>query len=378
VQCRELYTNQLDSVKFMGWMAGLAVAWVYRLVVIIGTVVDFLQDELRNQKDGVMDGRTTICTFAWAHISLNTVLNFLGVILPVLACTEYYRQPVNFKNFLGFNLLVICAQVFKYGRFWSPFTVIVETMNNAKWELMNFLISLFIIFIIFAITAHIMFGAFASGYQTVDRAFVNVFFVLAGEPYGMEDAFKEHNQEGTVAFFFVSNVVFILIMSQFLIAVLCGAFDTVRDEMNARDRDAKLPRGYAVIKQHSMAETTRSFMLNNFAFWNHHTCGIQTQILQECLTKLRFHKIEVATGEQMKTELMERKVSPSCVQNFLEEWGCQKIAKGEGSSIADHLTNSITDTATELREEVKVLVKEIQSKVAQLSVLDEQEENGDN
>merc|ERR1712025_133332 len=123
--------------------------------------------------------------------------------------------------------------------------------------------------------------------------------------------------------------------------------------MSARDRDAKLPKGYAMIEEHSMGELTKSCLLNNFARWNHYTCGIQTQIIEESLTKLKFHKIEMATGSQMRAELISRKVAPDCINRFLLEWGCRPVtAQGDHAMNMDPLSHSITDTATELREEV--------------------------
>jgi hypothetical protein len=55
----------------------------------------------------------------------------------------------------------------------------------------------------------------------LDGAFLLVFisFLFSFQiRYGIEDRNMEHNPEGTTVFFFVTNTIFILIMSQFLIA----------------------------------------------------------------------------------------------------------------------------------------------------------------
>ena len=113
--------------------------------------------------------------------------------------------------------------------------------------------------------------------------------------------------------------------------------------------------------------------MNNFFAWNHCTCGIQTQIIEEVLEKLRFYQVEMATGDQIKTELNARGImNPKLINRFILGWGVVEKT-GDAPGIADHLVRSVLDTRAELRDEIVALTTQVSKKMAQLKALAEKQ-----
>lgn len=227
-----------------------------------------------------------------------------------------------------------------------------------------------------------MFGTFDDGYATVNQAFVTVFDHLLN-PMDASDVIQ-HNPTGGTSFFFVTNIAFILIMSQFLIAVLCGAFDDVRDEITADARDAAIPIGFVATSQANKFERSNNFFVNNFLSWNHKTCGMETEIIVEVLEKLKReamslkqgHKVldtgvgsgligkEIVTGTRLWTELQLRGCDNIANFNrFLIKWGVRRA----GSADRDV---SVKATAQLYREEIMELLDKTQHKVHELMALE--------
>ena len=57
-----------------------------------------------------------------------------------------------------------------------------------------------------------------------------------------------HQPYGAPIFYIFANVWFLLVMSQFLIAVLCGSFDAVRGEQEEAADNESIGEGYCSIQ----------------------------------------------------------------------------------------------------------------------------------
>ena len=101
-----------------------------------------------------------------------------------------------------------------------------------------------VVYVIFCgFMGHTMFGIYEAGYSTWDGAMwscVDFFF----NSYAMDDATVEHNLASGMYFYVVVNLGVLLILSQFIIGILCGSFDTVRSAM-AEEVFYSLPAGFA-------------------------------------------------------------------------------------------------------------------------------------
>ena len=86
----------------------------------------------------------------------------------------------------------------------------------------------------------------------------------------------------TGVFYFVVNCAFILILSQFLIAVLCGSFDAVREEQKQTDELEQIPHGYTPIQVE--VHTTSAAVINFFRFESL-TAGLPSWRLIEVFTE---------------------------------------------------------------------------------------------
>lgn len=84
-------------------------------------------------------------------------------------------------------------------------------MDKAKESLLNYIITAFVVFVVFAVGGHIMFGAFERNYSTILRSFITVFDHLLN-PFGLEQGLVEHNLEGSWMFFLVSTGLELLLL----------------------------------------------------------------------------------------------------------------------------------------------------------------------
>merc|ERR1711865_545351 len=376
VKCAEIYPSFAPAADHALYLGMYIAFYAIRVGVLLGTFFDWITDKRRERREdnerhkafGTTQEENTFEFFLRGvveNITVSFVLNMIGIILPGMAFLQLSESPSEFKNILGTNLYIICAQVFIYGRFWSPFTVIVETMQAAKWQLYNFMITLLTAFFVFAVNAHIMFGTFEEGYSSLFSSAVTVFGHVL-DPMDASDL-TEHNPSGSLSFWLITNITFILIMSQFLIAVLCGSFDTVRDEIDANARDAAIPEGFSHITVVDMAERSDNFFCNNFLSWNHKICGVQTQIVVEICRKLKKEETEIATAQQIHDSLKLRGITEISVANdLMRKLGVKKSEGHENDNLAD-----LKDTAQGYRDEIAEALEEAMKKMGELTALQE-------
>ena len=79
------------------------------------------------------------------------------------------------------------------------------------------------------------------------NAFLSTFDILMNS-FEVTDARGNHLPVASAVFYVVINLAFLLIMGQFIIAILCGSFDETREAQSEQEERDKPPTGYVLIE----------------------------------------------------------------------------------------------------------------------------------
>merc|ERR1719473_386247 len=88
-------------------------------------------------------------------------------------------------------------------------------------------------------------------------------------------------------FYVVANLFFLLILSQFLIAILCGAFDEVRQNLRTEVEQYAVPAGWVEVRRKKetceiAGEGICGHMMG-MIYWDSWTCGVINKVLSVLL-----------------------------------------------------------------------------------------------
>ena len=159
-----------------------------------------------------------------------------------------YVGGISFIQQLGAFNIVLMTITFCIKMIWfHPFRQLVLTVSHAKSDLLNFMVTMILFMITFAIVGVIIFGVYDDAFDASGSGYdllyvtVSVFTHLI-DPWEKADVLT--NRFASTLYYVASTTFFLLIFSQFLIAVLCDSFTSVREELSAAASHITLKRGW--------------------------------------------------------------------------------------------------------------------------------------
>jgi hypothetical protein len=150
---------------------------------------------------------------------------------------------------VALNLFLLLFLFFKLGgEYLTAFRVVKRTFLFGAKELGNFLLSLIVAIIIFIFIGRILFGIPNANFAHAGKGFFNVFDHVLNTYSEPSDSIWYLKQ----FYFLLSSVVFLLMLSQFVVAVLVGAFEEVRAEAKEEAKSEAVDAGWIIVRTHAL------------------------------------------------------------------------------------------------------------------------------
>lgn len=130
----------------------------------------------------------------------------------------------------GVNIVLCLLRILKLMDFQPRLGVITHTMFLAASDLGHFFFIFSIIFFAFSIVGHLMFGYFSAKFQDAPTAINTCFTNLLGDTSWFEDIQQLTGLQRIVgtAYFWIFQICMVLILLNFLLAIICDAFGEVK------------------------------------------------------------------------------------------------------------------------------------------------------
>lgn len=109
--------------------------------------------------------------------------------------------------------------------------------------------------------------------------------------------------------------------------MLCGAFDAVRFEMHEQSKEAEIPVGFELTREHRHCQIEPKCMVNNSINWSHKTCRMDSILIVDALLVLRKQGVFLATAKQLESVVLQRISNSNTAKiiDLLETWGVCKL-----------------------------------------------------
>ena len=131
----------------------------------------------------------------------------------------------------GINIILLLGRILKLMDFQPRLGVITHTLALATVDLIHFFIIFILIFMGFAFIGHVIFGYVSSHFNDMTSSVNSLFQNLLGDiTYFLED-FKNFDGVNFVVgmiYFYAFNIFVLMIMFNFLLAIICDAFGEVK------------------------------------------------------------------------------------------------------------------------------------------------------
>jgi hypothetical protein len=173
--------------------------------------------------------------------------------------------------------LFCTAQFLSYAGHIGPFAVISETLVLASSELASFSIALCFMILGVSFAGHFLFGSITESYASLGASFATSFDILMN-PWGQNSVDFEDYVGGWLFYFFINSLLFLGLV-QLLIAIICNAFDSARDDVSEWRRRASLPSGWVFCRRQS--PLWEAFVNLRRPF--NRTCGLESKRLRDLL-----------------------------------------------------------------------------------------------
>lgn len=155
-----------------------------------------------------------------------------------------FIQQVSAFNIL-FMIITFCIKM----TWFHPVRQLVLTVSHAKTDLLNFMVTMILFMLTFAIVGLIIFGVYDDSFDaSSDPWFTSWFYIVVSvfdhliNPWEKSEVLT--NRFASTFYYMLSTTAFLLIFSQFLIAVLCDSFTAVREELSTATAEITLRRGW--------------------------------------------------------------------------------------------------------------------------------------
>jgi hypothetical protein len=227
----------------------------------------------------------------------------------------------------GINIVLCLLRILKLMDFQPRLGVITHTMFLAASDLGHFFFIFSIIFIAFSLTGHLMFGYFASSFSDAGTAINTCFNNLLGDTSWFDQVQQLQGLQKFVgtAYFWIFQICMVLILLNFLLAIICDAFGEVKGSAS---------EATSVIEEvvPMLAEYYRSFVdknhipesqiLRQLKIWN----GLEPDAADKEEEEEEPEKVVRLDGEQVpRDELIE--VVRQCVVETLARTGTRRVAQ---------------------------------------------------
>jgi hypothetical protein len=207
--------------------------------------------------------------------------------------------PYHYRRvFISLEAIVLMPQLYKRASSLMPFRLLVSTLKHAAFRLQNFLISLILTFLFFSVAGHCLFGPVMHEWHTVGHAIPAMLKVMISG-FALDDQLRREYPEYAYSFFFVSNIVFTMVMSNLFVAILIHSLTKVSEETDRIQHDmyvdvhelelwdnySDLPKGCTFVRNELTYKSGHCAHIINTLF-SHHTCGIKTGSLIRILERI--------------------------------------------------------------------------------------------
>lgn len=241
------------------------------------------------------------------------------LLLPLLSVANTWLDyqlitPTSAHGLWGSGVVLLGCRFFGYAAVLQPYRLFVHTLYRARRWIANFLLSTLTITLFLATSAHMMFGHFSSTFASLQRSLHTVLAIMIIEDFEIPEEVMETTPFLAYAFFYLSTVSLIMIVSQLLIAILVESFDQTRaaqeDDIMVDSHEGYLLEALPGWRRVTLRGSERAITLRHLLF-EHQTCGMPTVVLCEALEKVadaddETDEAEVMIGiDQLKQRLRE-------------------------------------------------------------------------
>jgi len=150
--------------------------------------------------------------------------------------------------------LIMFLRVFQEGQVLPPFRLVVKTLIYALPQLLWFTSAMLATVMVFAGIDQQLFGRVDDNYADYGSSFISMFSVVIEGANNDGPAF-ELSPEGANMMYVIANIFLFLIIAQFFIAILVGAFDHTREAENDRRMTQGLCSGCVDVSQDAPIST---------------------------------------------------------------------------------------------------------------------------
>ena len=158
----------------------------------------------------------------------NQMAEMGSMFLEMKQLVEYLQT---YMTLSGINIILLLGRILKLMDFQPRLGVITHTLALATVDLIHFFIIFILIFMGFAFIGHVIFGYVSSHFNDMTSSVNSLFQNLLGDiTYFLED-FKNFDGVNFVVgmiYFYAFNIFVLMIMFNFLLAIICDAFGEVK------------------------------------------------------------------------------------------------------------------------------------------------------
>jgi hypothetical protein len=225
------------------------------------------------------------------------------------------------------NIVLCLLRILKLMDFQPRLGVITHTMFLAASDLGHFFFIFSIIFIAFSLTGHLMFGYFASSFSDAGTAINTCFNNLLGDTSWFDQVQQLQGLQHFVgtAYFWIFQICMVLILLNFLLAIICDAFGEVKGSAaeatsvieEVVPMMSELYRG--IVDKNHIPEAQ---ILRQLKVWH----GLEPDAADEEEVEEEPERVVKLEGEQVsRDELIE--VVRQCVVDTLARTGTARVAQ---------------------------------------------------
>merc|ERR1711865_381300 len=153
------------------------------------------------------------------------------------------------RQLIAWDMVLLFFAALRYAQIFTPFKMFVLTMGDAANDLAGFSLVTIMMVAAIALTGHISMGESSDHFRTlffsVLQASDSMANGLGREPE--KDPLKNGMSAWWIIYFIVSNYVLMMIFGSFVIAILCGSFDKVREDMREESDAEQVGKGWYLV-----------------------------------------------------------------------------------------------------------------------------------
>ena len=202
----------------------------------------------------------------------SVIVEIPSIVMPVASSLLSRSLEVpEFVVLVAVTTIFLLVRLVQEAQVFSSVRLVVQAMNFSVGPTGSFMLIATPVLLVLATLTVLLFGVFDENYRDYTHAVSNQFGVLQSGSKKDDDMMK-HSPIGSELMFYVGSVSLFLVLSQFLIAILVGAFEATRErtrdlESKARAFREELSKMRPMQDNSNTLRTRASLALGYLAFW---------------------------------------------------------------------------------------------------------------